>query len=130
MPPEIRQGVGPTLLVFQPLGRRRGNWPMPTARICLKMKTIFRKKSLTAAGCKTHSGRPGRGTGACWEGQREAEERTAELLVLSQHSGGGYWWVRGAVHEGREKSKYGGVFGALAPAPLCVCRSANITFES
>lgn len=43
-PPEIRRGAGPTLLVFQPLGRRRGNWPTPTAGNCLKIKTVFQKE--------------------------------------------------------------------------------------
>lgn len=38
--PQMRRGAGPTLLVFQPPGRKRGNWLMLTA----KMKTTFRKK--------------------------------------------------------------------------------------
>lgn len=66
MPPEIRRGARPTLFVFQPLGRRGGNWLTPTARSCLKMKTMFRKKSLTAAGCETWAG-----------GLAEAQERGA-----------------------------------------------------
>lgn len=56
MPPEMRRGAGPTQLVFQPLGRRRGNRPRPTARSSLKIKTVFRKKSLSATGCKTRAG--------------------------------------------------------------------------
>jgi len=76
MPPEIRRGAGPTLLVFQALGRRRGNWLTLTARSCLKMKTIFRKKSLTAAGCKTRAGSLAEAQECVGGGQRETEGRT------------------------------------------------------
>lgn len=34
--PQMRRGAGPTLLVFQPPGRRRGNWLMLTVRSCWK----------------------------------------------------------------------------------------------
>lgn len=78
------------------------------------MKTICRKKSLTAAGCETQAG-----------GLAETQERGSHPA---------YWWRvlvgKGSCLSGKRKSKDRHVFGALAPPLLCVCRNANITFES
>lgn len=71
------------------------------------MKTIFRKKFWNA----------GRRRGRCG-----SKGHTMALLVFPQHMSGGYCWVRGAVHEGREQCTDRRGFGALALPLLHVCR--------
>lgn len=130
MPPEIRREAGPTLLVFQPRGRRRRNWPTLTVRSCLKMKTVFRKKSLTAAGCERRSGRPGRGTGVCLGGDG-GKQRSVLWRYWSHPStpveGTG---EQKELHMMGEKRANTGESGALAPPGLTVCRNANATSKS
>lgn len=124
MPPEIRRGAGPTLLVFQPRGRRRRNWPTLSVRSCLKMKTVFRKQSLPAAkgtvgGLAEAQGGDGGKQRSVWWSYRSHPSTPAEGTAGQRE-----------LHLRGEKRANMGESGALAPLGLFVCRSANTTSKT